>query len=74
MQEMPQPQRSSSPRRLFAVAALAAVAAFILTLSFGYADHEPAPHGVRIAVAAPSAFTHELAPGWRTRIRAASRW
>ena len=63
MHEMPRPHRPSSPRRLFAVAALAALVAFILTLSFGYAYHDPAPHGVRIAVAAPAALAQELAGG-----------
>jgi hypothetical protein len=52
-----------SPRRLFAIAVAAAAACFILTLSYGYADHAPAPHGVRIAVAAPPAVTAELTAG-----------
>jgi hypothetical protein len=57
------PPRWPSPRRLFAIAVAAAVACFILTLSYGYADHAPAPHGVRIAVAAPPAVAQELAAG-----------
>jgi len=48
---------------LFAIAVAAAAIGFILTLSFGYADHAPAPHGVRIAVAAPAGFTRELTAG-----------
>jgi hypothetical protein len=40
-----------------------AVVGFILSLSFGYANHDPTPHGVRIAVAAPARFTQELAAG-----------
>ena len=36
---------------------------FVLTLSFGFADHAPSPHGVRIAVAAPAGFVQELATG-----------
>jgi ferredoxin-NADP reductase len=48
-----------SPRRLFAVA----IVSFILTLSYGFADHAPAPHGVRIAVAAPAGFEQGLAAG-----------
>ena len=42
----------ATPRRLFAVAVAAAVVGLVLTLSFGFADHSPAPHGVRLAVAA----------------------
>jgi hypothetical protein len=63
---MPDPQharRQSSPRRLFAVAVAAAVVGFILTLSFGFAYHAPAPHGVRIAVAAPAGLVRELTAG-----------
>jgi hypothetical protein len=41
-----------SPRRLFAIAVFAAILGLGITLSFGYADHAPRPHGVRIAVAA----------------------
>ena len=54
---------SGGSRRLFAVAVLAAVLAFGITLSFGYADHSPSPHGVRIAVAAPPNVRAELAAG-----------
>src|SRR3984957_4516565 len=53
----------ASPRRLFAVAVAAAVAGLILTLSFGFADHSPAPHGVRLAVAAPAGLVRGLAAG-----------
>ena len=42
---------------------------FVLTLSFGFADHAPAPHGVRIAVAAPAGFVRELTTGSRMRHR-----
>jgi len=52
-----------SPRRLFVVAVLAAVITFIITLSFGYADHAPQPHGVKLAVAAPAAVVHDLSAG-----------
>jgi hypothetical protein len=46
------------------VAAIAAaVVSFVLTLSFGFADHAPSPHGVRIAVAAPAGFAAELTTG-----------
>ena len=51
-----------SPRRPFVIAAFAAVLGLVITLSFGYADHAPEPHGVRIAVAA--------APDVRARLRA----
>jgi hypothetical protein len=45
------------------IAAAAAVVCFILTLSYGFADHAPAPHGVRIAVAAPAGFVQGLTTG-----------
>ena len=45
MPDTPRPHPRPSPRRLFAVAAAAAVAGFILTLSYGYADHPPATSG-----------------------------
>lgn len=51
------------PHQLFVVAVLAAVISLLITLSFAYADHSPAPHGVRIAVAAPGAVVDELAAG-----------
>jgi ABC-2 family transporter protein len=47
-------------RRLFAIAAFAAILGFGITLSFGYADHDPVPHGVRIAVAAAPAVRAKL--------------
>jgi hypothetical protein len=52
-----------SPRRLFTVAIAAAVAGLALMLSFGYADHAPKPHHVRIAVSAPAAVVSRLAAG-----------
>jgi hypothetical protein len=63
MPDTPQPHRQPSPRRLFAISAAAAVVGFILTLSFGFADHAPVPHGVRVAVAAPAGFAAGLAAG-----------
>ena len=63
MSDTPRPHRQPSPRRLFATAVAAAVVSFVLTLSFGFADHAPAPHGVRIAVAAPAGFVRELTTG-----------
>jgi hypothetical protein len=63
MPDTPRPQRQPSPRGLFAIAVAAAVAGLILTLSFGFADHAPAPHGVRIAVAAPAGFVRGLSAG-----------
>jgi len=56
-------RRQPSPRRLFTVAVAAAVVGFILTLSFGYAYHAPAPHGVRLAVAAPAGLVRSLTTG-----------
>ena len=56
---LPQP----GPRRLFVVAVLAAVVALAFTLSFGYADHAPRPHDVKVAVAAPAAVSAKLAKG-----------
>jgi hypothetical protein len=63
MLDTPRPRRGPSPRRLFAIAVAAAAACFILTLSYGYADHAPAPHGVRVAVAAPPGVAAEVAAG-----------
>lgn len=63
MPDTPRPPRRPSPRRLFAVSVAAAVVGFILTLSFGFADHAPAPHGVRVTVAAPAAVVRGLAAG-----------
>ena len=55
--------RQPSPLRLFAIAVAAAMVSLILTLSFDFADHAPAPHGVRLAVAAPAGFARELSAG-----------
>jgi len=63
MPEQPARQLGGSPRRLFVVALLAAVAGLALTLSFGYADHDPRPHHVKIAVAAPAPVVQKLAAG-----------
>jgi hypothetical protein len=63
MLDTSRPRRGPSPRRLFAIAVAAAAACFILTLSYGYADHAPAPHGVRIAVAAPPGLAAEVSAG-----------
>jgi hypothetical protein len=59
----PEPSRGPAPRRLFVVAVLAAVIALGFTLSFGYADHAPRPHDVKLAVAAPAAVSAQLAKG-----------
>jgi len=48
---------------LFGVAVFAAVIGLMITLSFGYADHNPRPHGVRIAVAAAPAVAAHVAAG-----------
>jgi hypothetical protein len=54
---------SPSPRRLFAIAVFAAILGLGITLSFGYADHSPRPHGVRVAIAAPPAVSAKVAAG-----------
>jgi hypothetical protein len=61
--DTPRSHRQPSPGRLFATAVAAALACFVLTLSYGFADHAPAPHGVRLAVAAPAAVVQELRTG-----------
>jgi hypothetical protein len=63
MSDTPRPHRPPSPRRLFATAIVAALVSFVLALSFGFADHAPSPHGVRIAVAAPAGIAAELTTG-----------
>jgi ABC-2 family transporter protein len=57
------PPEAPSPRRLFAIAALAAILGLGITLSFGYADHDPRPHGVRIAIVAAPAVSAKVAAG-----------
>jgi hypothetical protein len=54
-----------SRRRLFAIAVLAGLLGLGITLSFGYADHDPKPHNVRVAVAATPAVCAKLAAGFR---------
>lgn len=63
MSDTPRSHRQPSPRPLFATAIAAAVVSFVLILSFGFADHAPSPHGVRIAVAAPAGAVQRLAAG-----------
>jgi hypothetical protein len=63
MSDTPHPHRQPSPRRLFATAIAAALVSLVLMLSFGFADHAPSPHRVRIAVAAPAVFVAELTTG-----------
>jgi hypothetical protein len=57
------PQGGRGLRRLFAIAVFAAILGLGITLSFGYADHDPRPHGVRIAVAASPAVRAHVAAG-----------
>jgi ABC-2 family transporter protein len=57
------PPAGRSLRRLFAIAVFAALLGLGITLSFGYADHDPKPHGVRVAVAAPPAVYAKVAAG-----------
>jgi hypothetical protein len=47
------------------IALLAALLGLGITLSFGYADHAPQPHQLKIAVAAPAAVSSRLAAGLR---------
>ena len=56
---------SAPPRRATtaSVAVAAAVLGLAITLSFGYAEHDPKPHGVRVAVAATSAVRAEVVAG-----------
>jgi hypothetical protein len=57
------PQVALGLRQLFGIAVFAAILGLGITLSFGYADHDPRPHGVRIAVAASPAVRAHLAAG-----------
>jgi hypothetical protein len=64
------PSAPAPGRRLILIAIAAAVAGALLTLSFVYADHAPAPHDIRVAVVAPppavakvAAGLHRAAPG-----------
>ena len=61
--QVPASRPSPSPRRLFAIAVVAAVVALGITLSFGYAEHDPKPHEVRVAVAAAPAVRAKVAAG-----------
>jgi len=54
-----------SPRRLFAIAVFAGLLGLGISLSFGYADHDPRPHDVRVAVTGPPALRAKLAAGLR---------
>jgi hypothetical protein len=45
------------------IAVLAAVLGLGITLSFGYADHAPEPHDIKVAVAALAAVSAKLAAG-----------
>ena len=57
------PPSAPSPRRLFAIAVFAALLGLGITLSFGYAEHDPKPHEVRVAVAAAPAVRAKVAAG-----------
>lgn len=57
------PPPGSSPRRLFAIAIFAALLGLGITLSFGYADHDPKPHEVRVAVTAAPVVRAKMAVG-----------
>jgi ABC-2 family transporter protein len=57
------PPPGPNPRKLFVVAVAAAFVGFVITLSFGYADHDPKPHDVRVAVNAPPGVRAKVAAG-----------
>jgi hypothetical protein len=59
----PVPAPVASPRRVFAIAVFAALLGLGITLSFGYADHDPKPHQVRLALAAAPAVRATVAAG-----------
>jgi hypothetical protein len=58
-----QPSVQTTVRRLLAIAVGAAVLGLVVTLSFGYADRDPRPHRVRIAVSASPAVRSQLDAG-----------
>jgi hypothetical protein len=63
MSVQPQPNPQPTPRRLFAVALFASILGLVVALSFGYADHDPKPHGVRVAINAPVAVVRRVKAG-----------
>lgn len=64
---MPTPPAAPNPRRLFGIAVFAALLGLGVTLSFGYANHDPVPHDVRVAVAAAPAVRAQVAAGLERR-------
>jgi hypothetical protein len=50
-------------RRLVAAVAAGAVVCLVIALAYGYANHQPQPREVRIAVAAPAAVRQQLVAG-----------
>jgi hypothetical protein len=67
-------QNRRPPHQLFVVAALAAVVSLVITLSFAYADHSPAPHGVKLAIDAPVAVAQRLTAGLDRAAPGGFRW
>ncbi len=57
------PPAVQSPRPLFTIAVFAALLGLGITLSFGYADHDPKPHEVQVAVAAAPVIRAKVAAG-----------
>lgn len=51
------------PQRLFAIAVFAGLLGLGIALSFGYADHDPKPHDVRVAVGAAPAVRAKVTAG-----------
>jgi hypothetical protein len=59
----PAATRAPDPRRVFLIAAFAAILGLVITLSFGYADHDPRPHDVPVAVVAAGPVLARLSAG-----------
>lgn len=52
---------TAATRRMIALGIAAAVLSCLFVLSFGYAQHSPRPHGVRIDVVAPAGVAEQVA-------------
>lgn len=67
---MPQPQPQPQPppprltaRRLFVVALAATCVGLLISLSFGYANHSPRPHNVRLEIVGPAVAAQHIQIG-----------
>ncbi|HTU85777.1 MAG TPA: hypothetical protein VMF57_09405 [Solirubrobacteraceae bacterium] len=63
MPEQPPPTPQITVRRLVIVALGATCAGFLISLSFGFADHSPTPHDVGLAIAGPSVVAEHIQAG-----------